>query len=74
MAHLHVCRGKYKISLGKTKSQTIFSTAQTLISLRSLDKIDLVWLAMCQDPMCQLAEFCYGNLMSGDELVTPKLR
>ena len=48
--------------------------ARTLVSLRSFDKNDLVWLAMCQNPMSQLAEFCHGNLMSGDEWVTPKLR
>ena len=33
----------------------------------------LVWLVTCQDTMSQLPEFCYGNLMSGEEWAAPKL-
>ena len=72
MACIQVYWGKYKISIGKTKLLTIFSTARTLVSLRSLDENDLVWLVTCQDPMSQLAQFCCGNLMRGEEWAAPK--
>ena len=72
MACIQVYWGKYKISIGKTKLLTILSTARTLVSLRSLAENDLVWLVTCQDPMSQLAQFCCGNLMRGEEWAAPK--
>ena len=56
---------------GKVTNSSLFGSNLRLTE--SSDENDLVWLVTCQDTMSQLAEFCYGNLISGEEWAAPKL-
>ena len=73
MARIHVMLRKVRNMSWKDKVTNNFPYGSNPRVTEIINENDLVWLVKCQDTMSQLAEFCCGNLISGEEWVTPKL-